>query len=174
MQSPQGATLRTRGVLQGDVMDLPASAAAKRRVGHIGYHGCLDCEIEGEMVFSAKENGKKKLAFPPRGDSPIRTSASTLTYATIARNKTGQAPKHKGVYGPTILSTILGYDETEGTLLDYMHESAGLGKDVLSLLFDSKNHKKPWYYLNYYYYFAFKFQRPFRSFEVRWCSCCCA
>jgi len=49
--SPSGSSMTVRGVLHNDITDLPAGAAAKRLVGHVGYYGCLECEIKGFFFF---------------------------------------------------------------------------------------------------------------------------
>ena len=87
--------------------------------------------------------GKKmKLAFPPTAvAAPLRTKESVLAQAAEAsatRNKV------KGVYGPTVLSTIEGYDYIQGTINYYMHGTSGIGKDTLRLWTESKYSKEPW------------------------------
>ena len=98
-----------------------------------------------------------KLAFPPTAvAAPLRTKESVLAQAAEAsatRNKV------KGVYGPTVLSTIEGYDYIQGTINDYMHGTSGIGKDTLRLWTESKYSKEPWLVVFLFCFFSFFFFR---------------
>ena len=130
--SPNGViTVRAKIVL--GIFDLPAKATVLNCKQYNGKYGCSICLHPGKRVSG-------RMVYPPR-KCKLRTHSSI---ESLAHRATTCGRAIKGIKGISPLRDCL--DLVDSIPIDYMHAvlEGVLGR-LMSLWFDSKNHRKPYY-----------------------------
>ena len=112
--------------------DSPARAKIANSKQFNGKFGCLKCMNSGEK-------NKRTRIYRYRHDVQLR---STILYRRQAREAENIGEPFEGIKGENFLSKFCLFPES--VLIDSMH-LLGLVKQLLFLMFDSKNSKKPFY-----------------------------
>ncbi|KAJ8670501.1 hypothetical protein QAD02_001760 [Eretmocerus hayati] len=125
-------------------MDSVARAPCQNVQGHQGEYGCSTCEHPGQSCETGNKGGHNRV-YPILGhDVPLQTGERMQAQAEEAVN--GNYSHVRGVKGPSILALIPFLCLALSFVPDHMHAILlGVVRMLLSLFFDSSNHRMPWY-----------------------------
>jgi hypothetical protein len=135
----RGEEVTCKARLLFTLADLPAKASLTNMIQFNGKFGCPTCKHEGKQV-SIGRGSTRAYGYQP---VTLRSHSQHTKYAMEAE-ATSQAVY--GVKGRSILHNLPEFDIINNNPVDYMHcVLLGVVRTLISLWFDSKNHKEPWY-----------------------------
>ncbi|VDI25225.1 Hypothetical predicted protein [Mytilus galloprovincialis] len=137
----QQTEIRTRAMMIVATMDLQARAYVLQMTQHNGEHGCLYCLEPGKVVKSGKGNCR---SYPYRDVDPEPRTKENIK--SDAQEAIASGKRVHGINSESVLSCLPYFDVTTNVVIDYMHGILlGILKKLMSLWFDSKNSKEPFY-----------------------------
>ncbi|VDI09445.1 Hypothetical predicted protein [Mytilus galloprovincialis] len=137
----QQTEIRTRAMMIVATMDLQARAYVLQMTQHNGKHGCLYCLEPGKVVKSGKANCR---SYPYRDVDPEPRTKENIK--SDAQEAIASGKRVHGINSESVLSCLPYFDVTTNVVIDYMHGILlGILKKLMSLWFDSKNSKEPFY-----------------------------